>query len=119
MGHRSYFGNTQPYLGEKHAQASFDGLTFTLKEREEREVTMALEYAKRALDAEGRIISLKEASRLIGASYQTTMRLAQSGELKAFRIRKTWRTSEAACEEFVRHQFRLQALACRSVEVEP
>ena len=80
---------------------------------------MALEDAKRALDAEGRIISLKEASRLIGVSYQTTMRLAQSGELKAFRIRKTWRTSEAACEEFVRRQFRLQALACRSVEVEP
>ena len=79
---------------------------------------MGSEEARRALDAEGRIISLKEASKLIGVSYQTSMRLAQSGELKAFRIRKTWRTSEAACEAFVRRQFELQALACRSAEVE-
>lgn len=79
---------------------------------------MASEDARRALDAEGRIISLKEASNLIGASYQTTVRLAKDGELKAFRIRKTWRTSEAACQEFVRNQFKLQALACRSIEVE-
>ena len=79
---------------------------------------MVSEGTQKVLDGEGRIISLKEAGKIIGASYQTTMRLAKDGELKAFRIRKVWRTSEAACEEFVRRQFKLKAIACRSVEVE-
>ena len=61
-----------------------------------------------------RIISLAEASEIIGTSYPTAVRLAESGELKAFRIRKSWRTSDAACDEFVRRQFELQALRCRS-----
>ena len=70
------------------------------------------------MKGEGRIISLVEAAKIIGTSYPTAVRLAKSGELKAFRIRKTWRTSESACERFVREQFEIQALACRSVEVE-
>ena len=61
-----------------------------------------------------RIISLAEAAKIIGTSYPTAVRLAKSGELKAFRIRKTWRTSDAACEEFICQQFRLQALRCQS-----
>lgn len=79
---------------------------------------MSEETARKALDEEGRIISLYEAADILGTSYPTAMRLAKSGELKAFRIRKTWRTSESACGEFVRSQFEIQALACQSIEVE-
>ncbi|MBR0404083.1 MAG: excisionase family DNA-binding protein [Eggerthellaceae bacterium] len=61
-----------------------------------------------------RIISLAEAAKIIGTSYPTAVRLAESGELKAFRIRSSWRTSDAACDEFIRQQFRLQALKCQS-----
>jgi excisionase family DNA binding protein len=61
-----------------------------------------------------RIISLAEAAKIIGTSYPTAVRLAESGELKAFRIRSSWRTSDAACDEFICQQFRLQALKCQS-----
>ena len=44
------------------------------------------------------------------------MRLAKSGELKAFRLRNSWRTSTAACEEYVRRRFAEQARICQSVE---
>ena len=74
--------------------------------------------ASETIEGEGRIISLVEAAEMIGTSYPTAVRLAKSGELKAFRIRRTWRTSTAACEAFVREQFEVQALACQSVEVE-
>ena len=76
------------------------------------------ESAMRALDAEGRIISLGEAAEILGASYPTVLRLATNGELKTFRIRRAWRTSEAACEEYVQKQLEIQATACQSVEVE-
>lgn len=76
------------------------------------------ESAMKALDAEGRIISLGEAAKMLGTSYPTVLRLATNGELKAFRIRRTWRTSEAACEAYVQKQLELQATACQSVEVE-
>ena len=79
---------------------------------------MSEETARKALDEEGRIISLYEVADILGTSYPTAMRLAKSGELKAFRIRKTWRTSESACREFVRSQFEIQAPACQSIEVE-
>ena len=61
-----------------------------------------------------RIISLAEAAKIIGTSYPTAVRLAESGELKAFRIRSSWRTRDAACDEFICQQFRLQALRCQS-----
>jgi len=77
---------------------------------------MSEETARKALDDEGGIISLYEAAEILGTSYPTAMRLAKSGELEAFRMRKTWRTSEAACRAFVRSQFEIQALACQSAE---
>ena len=46
--------------------------------------------------SEGRIISLYEAAEILGTSYPTAMRLAKSGGLKAFRIRKTRRTRPTA-----------------------
>ena len=67
---------------------------------------------------EGRIISLPEAARMLGTSYPTVHRLVSAGELKAFRIRNSWRTSTAACEEFVRRRFEEQAKICQSVEVD-
>ena len=67
---------------------------------------------------EGRIISLPEAARMLGTSYPTVHRLVNAGELKAFRIRNSWRTSTAACEEFVRRRFEEQAKICQSVEVD-
>ena len=63
---------------------------------------------------EPRIISLVEAAKIIGTSYPTAVRLAKSGELKAFRIRSSWRTSNVACDDFIRQQFRLQAIKSQS-----
>ena len=73
---------------------------------------------KDAIGDEGRIISLPEAARMLGTSYPTVHRLENSGELKAFRIRNSWRTSTAACEEFVRRRFEEQAKICQSIEVD-
>lgn len=70
------------------------------------------------LGDEGRIISLPEAARMLCTSYPTVHRLVNAGELKAFRIRNSWRTSTAACEEFVRRRFEEQAKICQSVEVD-
>ena len=67
---------------------------------------------------EARIISLAEAAKLLGVSYPTTVRLATEGELKAFRVRKVWRTSTAACEGYVRERFRAQEAACRARNTE-
>jgi excisionase family DNA binding protein len=63
---------------------------------------------------EARIISLAEAAKLLGVSYPTTVRLATDGELKAFRVRKVWRTSTTACEDYVNERFRAQEAACRA-----
>lgn len=79
---------------------------------------MKREDSAKGVGGEGRIISLVEAAEIIGTSYPTAVRLAKSGELKAFRIRKCWRTSELACAQYVSEQFEIQALACQSVEVE-
>ena len=68
-------------------------------------------------DGDARIIGLKEASKLLGVSYTTAFRLVQDGELRAFRIRNAWRTSTAACDEFVKRKFDEQALICQSVEM--
>ena len=65
---------------------------------------------------EGRIITLMEAAQILGTSYPTAHRMACSGELKAFRLRNSWRTSTAACEEYVRRRFAEQARICQSVE---
>ena len=55
---------------------------------------------------------------MLCTSYPTVHRLVNAGELKAFRIRNSWRTSTAACEEFVRRRFEEQAKICQSVEVD-
>lgn len=67
---------------------------------------------------EARIISLAEAAKLLGVSYPTTVRLATEGELKAFRVRKAWRTSTTACQEYVAERFRAQEAACRARSAE-
>ena len=62
---------------------------------------MSEENARRALDEEGRIISLYEAAEILGTSYPTAMGLAKSGELKAFRIRKTWRPGRTIVKAWI------------------
>ena len=79
---------------------------------------MSTKAEQAAQSRQGRIISLKEAADILGMSYPTAVRMANSGELKAFRIRKTWRTSDIACEEFINRQFKLQAARSRSARRE-
>lgn len=60
---------------------------------------------------EGRIMTLKEAAEYLHTSYSTVYRLVTSGELDAFRLRNSWRTSSLACESYVRGRFAEQALS--------
>ena len=61
----------------------------------------------------GRVISLKEAAGLLSVSVSTVYRMVSSGELEAFRVRNTLRTSTAICEDYIRRQQRHQAVLCR------
>lgn len=65
---------------------------------------------------EGEIFTLAQAVEYLNASLSTVLRLVNSGELRAFRIRKAWRTSSGACDEFVKRQFADQAVVCKSVD---
>lgn len=65
---------------------------------------------------DGRVLTLNEAGKILNASYSTILRLVTDGELRAFRIRNSWRTSTSACEEYKRRQYAEQAIACMSVE---
>ena len=56
----------------------------------------------------GRIITLQEAAEILSVSYSTAFRLAESGGLKAFRIRNSWRTSTVACAQYIARQMRVQ-----------
>ena len=47
--------------------------------------------------AEGEIITLSQAGKILNASYATVRRLVVAGELKGFRLRNSWRTSTTAC----------------------
>ena len=65
-----------------------------------------------------RLISLAEAADILSISYPTAVRLVKSGELKAFKIRRAWRTSTGICEEFIRDGLRAQELACQREKTE-
>lgn len=65
---------------------------------------------------EGEIFTLAQAAEYLNASLSTVLRLVNSGEPRAFRIRKAWRTSSGACDEFVKRQFADQAVVCKSVD---
>ena len=62
------------------------------------------------------IMTLADAAKYLHTSYSTVYRLVTSGELQAFRLRNSWRTSTAACEEFVRRQFAEQAVSSHSFD---
>ncbi|MDD7187761.1 MAG: excisionase family DNA-binding protein [Collinsella sp.] len=66
--------------------------------------------------AEGEIITLSQAGKILNASYATVRRLVVAGELKGFRLRNSWRTSTTACEEYIKRQFDEQAVICRSTD---
>lgn len=63
-------------------------------------------------------IDLKEVARRLHVSYSTAYRLVASGELKAFKVRNSWRTSAAACDEYVRRRLDEQAWQCAAGEAE-
>ena len=63
-----------------------------------------------------KIMTLAEAAEFLHTSYSTVYRLVIDGELRAFRIRNSWRTSTDACQEFVNRRFEEQSVICRSGE---
>lgn len=65
-----------------------------------------------------RVIKLNEAATIINCSYSTALRLARSGELKAFRVRGAWRTTDAICAEYIEQRIAEQQLMSQSVEVD-
>lgn len=75
---------------------------------------------KRAAMKDGipRVIKLGEAAQIINCSYSTTLRMARSGELKAFRVRGAWRTTDAICAEYIERRIAEQQLISQSVEVD-
>ena len=68
--------------------------------------------------AEGRVLTLYEAAARLKTSYNTVYRLVCDGELPAFRLRSSWRTSDVACDEYVNKLMREQAATCQSIEME-
>ncbi|QUC04021.1 MAG: helix-turn-helix domain-containing protein [Coriobacteriaceae bacterium] len=74
------------------------------------------EKSEARTSSEGEILTLAQAAEYLNASLSTVLRLVNSGELRAFRIRKAWRTSSGACDEFVKRQFADQAVVCKSVD---
>ena len=74
------------------------------------------EKSEARTSSEGEILTLAQAAEDLNASLPTVLRLVNSGELRAFRIRKAWRTSSGACDEFVKRQFADQAVICKSVD---
>lgn len=58
------------------------------------------------------IMTLFEAADYLHTSYSTVYRLVTEGELRAFKMRNSWRTSEAACEAYVSKRFAEQAATC-------
>lgn len=65
---------------------------------------------------EGEILTLGQAAKYLNASASTVLRLVQDGELRAFRMRKVWRTSTEACDEFIKRSFDEQAVICKSID---
>ena len=65
---------------------------------------------------EDKILTLEEAAEYLNTSYSTVYRLVLDGELRAFRLRNSWRTSTGVCREFVRKRFEEQSVICRAGE---
>ena len=64
------------------------------------------------------VITLQTASEILCCSYSTALRLANSGELRAFRVRGSWRTTTAICEAYIEQRLDEQRQISQSVEVE-
>lgn len=65
-------------------------------------------------EIDGEIWSLKEAAAYLDVSYSTALRMARSGELVAWQINDSWKTSKGLCKRYVRSQIKKQALICRA-----
>ena len=92
------------------------GIELSFPEKEE-----SVEKEDRSLRigrAEGRVLTLYEAAERLKTSYTTVYRLVMDGELPAFRIRNSWRTSDVICDEYVNKMLRENASTCQSIEIE-
>lgn len=65
---------------------------------------------------EDKIMTLVQAAEFLETSCSTVYRLVTDGELRAFRLRNSWRTSTSACREYVDKRFEEQSVICRSGE---
>lgn len=63
---------------------------------------------------DGTVWSLKEAAAYMHVSYSTVLRMANSGEFPAWKIKGLWRTSDVLCRKYVEGQVKKQALICRA-----
>ncbi|MFR8061049.1 MAG: hypothetical protein ACLU6V_00505 [Lancefieldella rimae] len=64
-------------------------------------------------DIDGEILSLKEAAAYLTFLFDRASH-GQSGELVAWQINDSWKTSKALCKRYVRSQIKKQALICRA-----
>lgn len=70
------------------------------------------------LSSRNRAITLQQAGTVLCCSYSTVLRLVRSGDLKAFRVRGSWRTTTAACSDFIDRKIKEQRLVSQSVEID-
>ena len=68
--------------------------------------------------SETEVIGLKDAGVRLRSSYSTVLRLVKSGDLEAFRVRSSWKTTTAACDRYIARQLAEQRMICMSVEVD-
>ena len=64
-----------------------------------------------------KVISIREAATRLYCSYSTALRLAKDGELKAFRVRGSWRTTDAFCDEYIQRRLADQQSMLQIAEV--
>lgn len=67
-------------------------------------------------EEENRIITFYEAADILCLSYGSVRRLVLDGELRALRMRHSWRTTIAYCNEYIKRQEQLQAILCNTIQ---
>lgn len=69
-------------------------------------------------DSAAEVITLMKAADRLNISYTTVLRLVHGGELPAFRVKHSWRTTTQACDDFVTRGMAEQKGLSQSVKVE-
>lgn len=60
------------------------------------------------MNTSNQILSFKQASKKLNVGLSTVYKLANSGELTAFRLGGAWRTSEQACNEYIQRRIAVE-----------